>query len=822
MRDTEPGKEEDGHAEQGCPPGRERGLIALGVVLRVAALFIGYFAGAAFGITLTQHAGNAPFWPPDALLLAVLLRSDPRRWPVWLATAMFAAFAADMLLVGDLALGFVLGAANMVGVVTSAALSRRFTSGQRVALDDGRHLIAFAVCGGIVGPVIGATCAAAWFVFTGGLDFWPVWNTWWIADAMGVLLFGPLFLSVTREMLDRIASIAPGVELSAIVVTSAAVAYLRYAHSAYPLGFLIIPVLLWGALRYGIFGCSLAAAVYSPIAAWLTVRAARSEFLDPTSRIQYLQMALGLTVLSVLAVAHLIAQRERYARELKDSEIRLRAIVDHAHDAYVAIDRDGRIVTWSPEAERTFGWSAKEVLGCQLAETIIPPRYREDHYRGLKRYFETGEQHVFNRLLELEGLHRDGSELPVELKIATFEIGDGRFFGAFIRDVTERRRLEERLRETQNLEAIGRLAGGIAHTFNNLFQVMFGNLHLAERRADDDGARASLAKVMQAAERGALVTRQLLAFAREQTLSPQWVEPSDPLREAVSFITQSLAGDVVVRTDIPSRLWPLQIDMSEFQLALVNLALNARDAMPTGGTIEITAVNQTLSVPHLGLDGEYLVIKVADAGAGISPEVLSRVFDPFFTTKDPAVNRGLGLSQVHGFAYQSGGAVEVSSELGEGTTVTLYLPSSQNMRLADAPSDDTHSEAAHKAGTVLLVEDDLDVAEVTAALLEECGYAVKLTYRSSEALNVLLQGKRVDLVLSDIMMPGGMNGMQLAEEVRSLLPELPVLLATGYSDAAADAVSRGLPIITKPYTMEELCASVSELIAPRLIDGQPA
>jgi PAS domain S-box-containing protein len=390
-------------------------LIALGVVLRVVALFTAYFAGAAFGITLTQHAGDVvPFWPPDALLLAVLLRSDPHRWPVWLATAMLAAFAADMLLVGDLALGVVLGAANMVGVITSAGLLRRFTAGYRIALEDGRHLIAFAVCGGILGPVIGATCATGWFVISAGLDFWPVWITWWIADAMGVLLFGPLFLSVTREALKRFATVGSRVELAAIVVISTAAAYIRYAQVAYPLGFLIVPILLWAAFRLGIFGCSLGAAIYATITAWSTVRGygrmARIEALDPTGRVQYLQMALGVIVLAVLAVAHLIAQRERYAQGLKDSEIRLRAIVDHAHDAYVAIDRDGRIVTWSAEAERTFGWSASEVLGRQLSETIIPPRYREDHHRGLQRYLETGEERVFDRLLQLKALHRDGSE----------------------------------------------------------------------------------------------------------------------------------------------------------------------------------------------------------------------------------------------------------------------------------------------------------------------------------------------------------------------------------------------------------------------------
>jgi PAS domain S-box-containing protein len=218
---------------------------------------------------------------------------------------------------------------------------------------------------------------------------------------------------------------------------------------------------------------------------------------------------------SVLAVAHFIAQRERYAKGLEESEVRLRAIVDHAHDAYIAMDHDGRIVMWSPEAERTFGWSAGEVLGRQLAKTIIPPEHRDRHYRGLRRFIETGEQRVLNRRLELSALHRDGHEFPVELTIATFALGDKPFFSAFVRDMTERRRLEEMLRQTQKLEAVGRLAGGIAHTFNNLFQVIFGNLDLAGRRATEENVRDPLEKVLQAAERGALVTRQLLAFARE-------------------------------------------------------------------------------------------------------------------------------------------------------------------------------------------------------------------------------------------------------------------------------------------------------------------
>jgi len=802
-------------------------MTASGLMLRLGALFAAYFTGAVFGIALTQHAGNvAPFWPPNALLLAVLLRSNFSRWPLWLGGAMVAAFAANMLLIAEPTLGAMLSVVNIMEVVVSAVLMRRFAAGQPITLTEGSHLLAFAAFGGIVGPATGASCAAAILAFSGAAQFWPGWITWWIADAMGILLFGPLFLSVDSKILQRFTAPGPRAELLTIVLVSTGAAYLRYAHSTFSLGFLVVPVLLWAAYRFGIFGCSLAAAIYAPIAAWSTVhgysRVARIEFLDPTGRIQYLQMALGITVLSALAVAHLIAQRERYAKSLAESEVRLRAIVDHAHDAYVAMDHDGRIVMWSPEAERAFGWSADEALGRQLAQTIVPPEHRDDHYRGLRRFIETGEQRVLNRRLELTALHRDGHEFPVELTIATFAVGDKPFFSAFIRDMTERRRLEEMLRQTQKLEAIGRLAGGIAHTFNNLFQVIFGNLDLAARRAPDQRVRDPLEKVLHAAERGAAVTRQLLAFAREQALKPEWVAPSETLGATASLIRQSLSSNISVETDIPSNLWATRIDVTELELALVHLGLNARDAMPAGGTLRIAATNRTLRDSHMGLDGEYLVLEIADSGAGIPPEVLPRIFDPFFSTNDPAQSRGLGLRQVHGFAYQSGGAVDVKSQPGRGTIFTLYLPASRDVTIDEAAVKEPSADARHKFATVLIVEDDLDVAEVTAGLLEECGFEVKLTYQGGTALDMLRRGDRVDVILSDIMMPGGISGMPLAEEVRNLSLQVPVLLATGYSDAAADAASRGLPIITKPYTMEELCTSIAELIGNKGNSMQPA
>jgi CheY-like chemotaxis protein len=310
------------------------------------------------------------------------------------------------------------------------------------------------------------------------------------------------------------------------------------------------------------------------------------------------------------------------------------------------------------------------------------------------------------------------------------------------------------------------------------------------------------------------VTKQLLAFSGQQTLTPQRVEPSEPLRECVSFISQSLSEKISITADIPSNLWPLRVDLTELQLALVNLALNARDAMPTGGSLSIVAANRSVKEPRLGIDGDYLVIEISDTGIGIPPDILARVFDPFFTTGDPASSRGLGLSQVHGFAHQSDGAVDIASKPGQGTTVTLYLRSAPAFPVA-AGTEGRFSWADRKAGTVLVVEDDPDVAEITAALLEEGGFDVKLTHGARAALDILKEGGRVDVVLSDIIMPGGISGMQLAEEVRRLSPEIPVLLTTGYSEAAADAAARGLRIIAKPYKTEELCASVGALLTRR-------
>ncbi len=379
-----------------------------------------------------------------------------------------------------------------------------------------------------------------------------------------------------------------------------------------------------------------------------------------------------------------------------------------------------------------------------------------------------------------------------------------------------RERVEETLRQAQKIQAVGRLAGGVAHHFNNLLTVIMGNLDIVQRRDLDPAARNKrLTAASEAAARGARVTRQLLTFSGRQHLKPDRFEPDKRLPDLAALIEGSLGAEVSVEFDFPPGLWPIRVDAAELELAVLNLCFNARDAMPAGGRLRVSAGNRTTCDPGLGIDGCYLAIEISDNGEGIAPDLLSKVFEPFFTTKGVGVGTGLGLSQVHGFAHQAGGVVDIESQVGRGTTVRIYLPALVNPDLvagADEPA-----RQAQSMGTVLVVEDDVDVAEVAIAMLASCGYETRLTYRAQGALDLLRRGEKIDLVFSDIVMPDGMNGLELAARVAREHPDLPVLLTTGYSDALSDAEGQGLQIIGKPYRTSDLCQRVSAMLATVLM-----
>jgi two-component system NtrC family sensor kinase len=381
-------------------------------------------------------------------------------------------------------------------------------------------------------------------------------------------------------------------------------------------------------------------------------------------------------------------------------------------------------------------------------------------------------------------------------------------------DEADRREMAEgALRQAQRLEAIGQLTGGVAHDFNNLLMIISGSVQRLRNEFTESKHTRLLDMIVTATQRGETLTRQLLTYSRQQTLTPEVVDLSQRLPVLRELLTRSLRADIEIKVDVPDGVCATRVDSGEFELAILNLAVNAKDAMPNGGTLSIRAKPVTLKgeASEEGLAGDFVAIRIADTGHGIPADILPRVFEPFFTTKEVGKGTGLGLSQVYGFAKQSGGTATVSSVEGRGTIITLYLP-----RSVDAPELEAAPVPAQAptetAGTVLLVEDNADVAEVGAGYLRQLGYRVRSVANAQAALAALRLDADVDLVFSDILMPGGMNGLELAREITQRFPDLPVLLATGYSASAQDAVRQGVVVLQKPYDLESLRRHIREAV----------
>jgi two-component system NtrC family sensor kinase len=375
-------------------------------------------------------------------------------------------------------------------------------------------------------------------------------------------------------------------------------------------------------------------------------------------------------------------------------------------------------------------------------------------------------------------------------------------------EADRREAAEGALRQSQRLEAIGQLTGGVAHDFNNLLMIVSGSVHRLRRHVSDDKQKRLLDAIDNATQRGESLTRQLLAFSRRRPLQSGVIDLAERLPDMKDLLSRSLRDDVEIRVAVPRKPCVVKVDPSEFELALLNLAVNARDAMPAGGILTITAKPIVLrgKASEEGLNGEFVAVRVADTGDGIPPDVLPRVFEPFFTTKEIGKGTGLGLSQVYGFARQSGGAVTITSAPRRGTAVTMFLPRSYETP-PQVRGTSIVPDAAQGAGTVLVVEDNADVAEIARAYFEQLGYRVKPVAGAQAGLDLIAQEGDIDVVFSDILMPG-MNGLELAEAVRRRFPKVAVLLATGYSSSAQDALRGGFEVLQKPYTLEALQRSL--------------
>jgi PAS domain S-box-containing protein len=383
---------------------------------------------------------------------------------------------------------------------------------------------------------------------------------------------------------------------------------------------------------------------------------------------------------------------------------------------------------------------------------------------------------------------------------------------ALVSQVAERERTERLLRQSQKMEAIGRLTGGIAHDFNNLLMVIIGGLSILDGTLPAERRQKIREGMRQAAERGATLTRQLLAFSRQQELHAKPIAIPRHVEGMRELLDGSLGGAVAVKTEFAAELWPVRVDEGELGIAILNLCVNARDAMSQGGTITIAARNRP-DIREYGLIGDFVELSVSDTGEGMDAETVARCLEPFYTTKDIGKGSGLGLAQVYGFAHGSEGSVYIDSKAHEGTKVLLLLPRSTELPGAAAASDSRADGAicGPPHCRVLLVEDDVQVASLTSAMLVELGHEVIPVATGHAALNELAQTPDIDLVLSDIMMPGGMDGVALVREMRLRQIHLPVLLVSGFAAAARrEAEKEGILLLAKPYTFNDLAAKLHD------------
>jgi signal transduction histidine kinase/ActR/RegA family two-component response regulator len=422
--------------------------------------------------------------------------------------------------------------------------------------------------------------------------------------------------------------------------------------------------------------------------------------------------------------------------------------------------------------------------------------------RGRRRQYEARERLEEIQRAEAMLEHRV-HERTAELESANRELAS---------QIVEREKVESALRQAQRLEAVGQLTSGVAHDFNNLLTVVIGTVRMLRKRISDPETTRMLTMMSEAAERGAKLTAQLLAFSRRQKLEPKPVDLNDTVTSMRDMLQSTMGGSVRIETVLSRRLWPALIDPTQIELVILNLAINARDAMEVGGTLIIETANVTLSHPQRAEEpppGEYVALCVSDTGFGMTPEILARAIEPFFTTKEVGKGSGLGLSQVFGLAKQSGGGVRIDTQVGEGTTVRIYLPRAKQGPALDEGPAVAHTPSPSTRGSlnVLLVDDDSAVREVTRTMLADLGYAV-LEAGSAGAALELLSTTQIDIALLDFAMPG-MNGAELAKEIRARRPHLPVIFATGYADASALIDESEDRIVQKPFDDRELSQKLS-------------
>jgi PAS domain S-box-containing protein len=512
----------------------------------------------------------------------------------------------------------------------------------------------------------------------------------------------------------------------------------------------------------------------------------------------------------------------RTADRLAETETIFRTLVNSVTDyAIYTLDATGHILTWNLGAERIKGYSADEILSQNFSRFYT----KEDQDAGLPRRALTFAERTGK--FEAEGwrVRKDGSKFWANVVIDAIrdETGEIVRFAKVTRDLTEKRIAEEQMRQAQKMEAIGQLTGGVAHDFNNLLTVISGNIQMIQRQLAADNPKLSplIGRALHGAERAAVLVHRLLAFSRQQPLEPKAVEMNRLVIGMSDLLERTIGENIQVQTVLSAGLWPISVDPNQLENAILNLAVNARDAMPTRGKLTIETANTFLDEAYAASHdevkiGRYVMLAVTDTGFGMTKEVVGKAFEPFFTTKKLGEGTGLGLSQVYGFVKQSGGHIKIYSEPGEGVTVKLYFPRTE---VSDNTGRSDEGVAivpsAKRKETVLVVEDEPDVRAYSAEILRELGYTVLEAADGDSALAVLMTEPQINIMFTDVGLPGAFNGRQLADAARRHRPELKILFTSGYARNAIvhnGKLDSGVDLIVKPFTYASLATKIRAVL----------
>lgn len=834
--------------------------------LTIAAIYFGLVQAS---LSFLANAVTVLFWPPSGVALAVILLRGNWIWPAILVGSLSSyAFAGRPILEASL-----ITIGTLVAGLTGASLTKRWSTTDNL-FATARDVATFSLISFLPVAFISSALALGAFIVANKIDLTSSvvrlefvvaneidlassvvhWATLWLADGAATLIFTPVIL-LWANVLSAIFTRRELVETLTTSILTAVIGLIAFSPVFAPeqvndnvhffsyrsfVGFLVLIPLLWAALEGNPRNAATAAFIFWAIAVW-GVSASTFPFSQTdTTAAQLLLFALSISISSPLLAlsttiaarrsseAQLIASRNRLKQELEHTCSELRTAKRHfdlltegAVDyAIFLLDTAGHVASWNNSSQKIMGHTAEEVVGRHFGIFFRPDERRTgEPNRALELATQKGKH-------QIEGwrVRKNGTPFFVTGLIScVFDDAGGLLgFANVLRDATERRDAQEKLVEAreqlamaQKMEAIGKLTGGIAHDFNNLLMIIGGNAQIFQRLLDPKLPRA-IEAIQTAAKRGESLTRQLLTFSRRQHLSPTVVDLNAAIKNMRTLIESSLRGNIVYKEEVDEGVAAVKVDFAELELAIVNIAVNARDAMPNGGTFTLSVCNVAgEEIGNEQLEGPLVAIDCSDTGMGIPPNLLFKIFDPFFTTKEVGKGSGLGLSQVYGFAHQAGGTVKAQSEVGLGTTISVYLPCADAQLINQETPVKTSDQPQRPS--VLIVDDSAEVAEVTSSLFEQLGYATVYRDSAEEALSLLSNGAKIDLVFSDIVMPGAIDGVGLAREIRSRYPNLQVVLTTGYSDAAQAAPS-DLRILRKPFDTDALRDFVQN-IAPRTFAG---